>query len=995
MNSSSELASIETAILRILDGPSLHQAEGLARLLSQHPEHQEWIDRMVRAKGQTLDSLDARADAQTIPAHRPAPSREQASSGVDEWVLPPDERFEEGDLLAVGGMGLIRRVLDRDLRRTIVKKTVRLPGGPHPNTGDATTQRPDRTTLKRFLEEARVTGQLGHPNIVPVHDVGIDAAGDLYFTMPEVRGRTLEEVFQFVREKREDWNLSRVLEVILKACDALDYAHAKGVTHRDIKPANIMIGRFGEVYVMDWGLALVSGRAPMPPAGGAKPDPESEGPEHSQRLVAASSMGTGIAGTLHYMAPEQAIEGEEVDGRVDIYAIGAMLYQLLTGRPPYADVEGTGLDILKAIRRGAPRPLTKLDPEAPPELLAITTKAMARNREERYSNIRALADDLRNLIENRVVKAYRTGPIPELMMWVRRNRPLAIALASIVLLLAIALAISTALLQRAMRGERNLAIKVNEVEQEKAQALLSAANLAMQRGRWAESLEAFATALPDLPEETFHINTSRVVALHALSRTDESARLLRSITAKDSPEQRAKLQLLRGDLLYDRSSDYDAGTGEIRAALESGHLSKADTSYASAILAPDAPSMRKHLEQALRIDPTHRLANESYAGVLLCTFDNERLEKHATRMQSAYPDDPLPKLAMLLSLALRGETTAHEIAELTQDMTAKTREQLEGIARISKFASSAYDSALDAIISDVHNPLLRNMLSPTGKGQRDLKRILSFLGSTDLKSLPVRLPPAFMRVIDASLMTFGLTREQLIKEKITLQDLLQISMRLMPTLSNAAKMKPVWEHLMAFDPEHVELRIIYHHLAIDDPHDVQASAIRKTLSLARKERNRDIATLLMILNHGSWLIAAGNRGDTDLRESLSADLRPYLERAAMIEGLGANQYDGIIATALIAEHFDLALVALARRRSAHPDRQAPALDAETFAENGFPEAALRTAEPLLDQPEYGRLREAIKKAHQQLHEIRVARSRSAAMKTWNKLNPLQRLKIHW
>ena len=123
--------------------------------------------------------------------------------------------------------------------------------------GDATTH---ERVLGRFLEEAQITGQLDHPGIVPVHELGLDPAGRVFFTMRLVKGRTLQEIIQLVHDGKEGWTFTRAVHVLLKICEAMAYSHAKRVIHRDLKPANIMVGRFGEVYVMDWGLARVLGK---------------------------------------------------------------------------------------------------------------------------------------------------------------------------------------------------------------------------------------------------------------------------------------------------------------------------------------------------------------------------------------------------------------------------------------------------------------------------------------------------------------------------------------------------------------------------------------------------------------------------------------------------------------------------------------------------------------------------------------------------------------
>src|SRR6185503_14558343 len=168
---------------------------------------------------------------------------------------PGRGRYSVENEVARGGMGIIWRVRDHDLSRTLAMKVMAgVPPGP------SAKEPASRIGLARFIEEAQVTAQLDHPGIVPVHEIGFDLQGQPFFTMKLVKGQDLDDIFELARAEKERWNLPRVVGVLVKACQALAYAHSKGVIHRDLKPANIMVGRFGEVYLMDWGLAKITGR---------------------------------------------------------------------------------------------------------------------------------------------------------------------------------------------------------------------------------------------------------------------------------------------------------------------------------------------------------------------------------------------------------------------------------------------------------------------------------------------------------------------------------------------------------------------------------------------------------------------------------------------------------------------------------------------------------------------------------------------------------------
>jgi formylglycine-generating enzyme required for sulfatase activity len=297
----------------------------------------------------------------------------------------------------------------------------------------------DDLPVLRFVEEAQIASQLEHPGVVPIHDLAVDGDGHLFFTMRLVEGDTLSSALEEHRAGSDTWTQVRLLEVLVRICDAVAFAHDRGVLHRDLKPQNVLLGRFGEVYVTDWGLAKLldrsgpaegDGPAKGDSSGGelrsARADRFADDPDSAARTVAGS-----IVGTPNYMPPEQAGLNEGlVDERSDVYGLGSMLYELLAGAAPYAERGRTGLQILTGLVEGPPRPLGELAPRTPPELIAICERAMARDREDRYAGAEALRDDLRAYLENRVVRAHRTGPLAELRKWYRRNRAFATTLAA-------------------------------------------------------------------------------------------------------------------------------------------------------------------------------------------------------------------------------------------------------------------------------------------------------------------------------------------------------------------------------------------------------------------------------------------------------------------------------------------------------------------------------------------------------------------------------------
>jgi serine/threonine protein kinase/formylglycine-generating enzyme required for sulfatase activity len=405
-----------------------------------------------------------------------------------------EQRFLLEGELGKGGMGVVMQVLDQHLNRRLAMKLLLEQRAPE----DDDDRKLARQLLGRFLEEAQVTSQLDHPGVVPVHELGLDQRGKVYFTMRMVSGRTASEVFADALAQRDDWTPTRALEVVLKVCDTMSYAHDKGVLHRDLKPANVMVGRFGEVYVMDWGLAKVTGQPdrhePLWRSDEAVPVRLATVRQRDAAADASSSvvsMDGQRVGTPCYMSPEQA-RGEPLDARTDVYAIGAMLYQLLTGSAPYMPrgLRKPAHELLADVRQGPPLRVEALRQDVPAELVAIVDKAMARDPVQRYASAAALATDLRAYLGQRVVSAYRTGALVELKLWVRRNKPLAASLLAAAGILVAGIVGTTWLANAnaALAAEKGeLAAAETKARGEAQQRAEENAKLAAEKGALAES----------------------------------------------------------------------------------------------------------------------------------------------------------------------------------------------------------------------------------------------------------------------------------------------------------------------------------------------------------------------------------------------------------------------------------------------------------------------------------------------------------------------------
>lgn len=326
-------------------------------------------------------------------------------------------RYNDKGEIARGGMGSIRKVFDDNLQRTVAMK-VAFP-----------EHRSDPKIMQRFAEEAQIMGQLEHPNIVPVHDFGEDD-GTKFFTMLFVRGKTLTDLLgdNGAVDTREEY--FRFLSIFLRVLDAVAFAHSRGVVHRDLKPDNIMVGNFGEVYLMDWGIAKLLHRT-----GGMAPAPGGQNKTMVMSAIgksiediipvrvrregsAPANDETGqIIGTFFYMAPEQALaETHRIDERTDIFLLGGVLYEILTKQPPY--MGSTVVDVVRQAQACQILRPELIAPEAGiPKILAdICMKCLQANQDDRYQTVLELKKDVEKFLKGGAGLPTKLFPSGQLLM---------------------------------------------------------------------------------------------------------------------------------------------------------------------------------------------------------------------------------------------------------------------------------------------------------------------------------------------------------------------------------------------------------------------------------------------------------------------------------------------------------------------------------------------------------------------------------------------------
>jgi serine/threonine-protein kinase len=287
----------------------------------------------------------------------------------------------------------------------------------HPHLGD------DARSVRMFVREAQVTGQLEHPNIVPVHELGVDEHGALYFTMKLVEGRTFLDIIRDLPPGPiEHDRLLDLLDVVVKVCDALAFAHSRRVVHCDIKPANVMVGDFGQVYLMDWGVARILKKGERgSAAANAQSTRLSLTPSGIHPDVARTEHGY-LVGTPTHMSPEQALaRNDELDERSDVYAVGALVYHLLTRRAPH-EAETFWAAVALAQQGRAPSIDSLVGEGAVPRaLVRIVDRAMAPAADERYSSISELRAELLRFI--RGGDAFPAVSFPAGALVVREGEP--------------------------------------------------------------------------------------------------------------------------------------------------------------------------------------------------------------------------------------------------------------------------------------------------------------------------------------------------------------------------------------------------------------------------------------------------------------------------------------------------------------------------------------------------------------------------------------------
>ena len=505
------------------------------------------------ARSSTVRS-DPTADTQDFT---PAPAGGQQA---DDWPTLPSEdapvvaksltpevearqRYVLMSELGRGGLGRVRLALDQQLGREVAVKDL-LPQSLHA-----------AEKIRRFLDEARVTGQLEHPGIVPVYSAGLDSQGNPFYAMKRIGGRTLSQAIREYHrldsaDRSKPQRFSELLTVFVSICRTMAFAHQRGVLHRDLKPQNIIVGDFGEAIVVDWGLAKHFASATDTTLRAESLAVATNGSlvddDHPAGGDAAHTRAGTIVGTIPYMSPEQAL-AQPLDARSDVYALGAILFDLLTGSAPF---RGERREVLRRVQRGKVPSPRSVSPHVPRALEAICLHAMARQAEDRYQSALELADDVVRYQAGEPVLAYPEPWYDRSLRWIKRHRTTVLVAAASVAVFAV---VYSTWVWQARRQVEAVALKADQYTRE-ADDAFAQGDLETALGRFDQAL-AIVGPVTRLAPELAELQHDRARVAEQLERKRAKAK--------------AQLQLGQLRRQYDEAlfrSMLAAGGGDARGA---------------------------------------------------------------------------------------------------------------------------------------------------------------------------------------------------------------------------------------------------------------------------------------------------------------------------------------------------------------------------------------------------------------------------------------------
>ena len=547
-------------------------------------------------------TVDDAGRSSTADVSRADPSTESAA-------LPPG--YELVGRLGRGGMGVVYRARQVRANRDVALKMIL--AGEHA----------DPRERERFRTEAEAVAGLSHPNVVAVYEVG-EHAGRPFFSMELCPGGTLAAKLAGTPLRARD-----AAVLVEKLARGVVAAHTAGVIHRDLKPGNVLFAADGEPKVTDFGLAKLV--------------------NSDDGLTATGA----VMGTPSYMAPEQAFgESKRVGPTADVYALGAVLYECLTGRPPFKGV--TSADTLDQVRNQEPAAPRSLDGAIPRDLETICLKCLAKEPTSRYPTAAELADDLAHYLVGRPIAARPVGILERAWKSVKRNREASVGAAAVFFVLVVATILSTILAVRA----RDEASRANTAEADKqrrlAESYLDQARLLIQRGQWEGALASLDRAIAEGHPDPTSVRVQKVRVYFALNQTERAKAELDGLESADG-----MAELLRADLYL--GTDNEAAVRHARRAMERG-LPNPERAYVEGLMALDAVAAETGFRRAVELEPYHLRANQLLGWVLIVQGKTADALRHVAQGRAFFPDDPNLGSMELLALAAQGKQAEVETA---------------------------------------------------------------------------------------------------------------------------------------------------------------------------------------------------------------------------------------------------------------------------------------------------------------------------------------------
>ncbi len=607
--------------LRLFQEDRLPHAEAAA--INEHIELcgpcQAVLDKLKPFDAAADAPLDASAEQPTgieNPGGRTTDDVESPSGPIagvenDSLHYPTMPGYEILDVLGHGGMGVVYRARHVALNRIVALKML------------SAWSQVRSENVSRFRAEAEAVASLKHPNIVQIFEIGEwhpESAGPPvpFFSLEFVEGGSLAARLNGTPQPPRQ--AARLVETLARA---VQHAHEVGIIHRDLKPANVLIAEPGDT-----------------PLGESTPKITDFGLAKRVEGVGQTQSGA-ILGTPSYMAPEQARGEKQIGPPTDVYALGAILYEALTGRPPLKGE--TVLDTLDQVRTEEPVSPRRLQPKVPRDLETICLKCLEKSPEQRYANAEALADDLRRFIDGRPVVARPTSRGERIVKWAKRYP----AAASLIGTLFVGVIVSSAVTWFALNQWDRAVDAEKQLHGRLIQSHLDAAKLAIQRGAWRQALDHYSRAEKDGQPPTIEFRLDKVRAWIAVNEPKEAKWGLQTLALEsDLGDQSAIVDLYSGELLL--GYDDKRAVELVGRALSTGKLTPADGEFAKGLLARKSLDALEHYQRAISHDAFHQRAREM-AGTLLFTLGRlDDARTHLIQSEAIFPEHPGFQLLLVL-----------------------------------------------------------------------------------------------------------------------------------------------------------------------------------------------------------------------------------------------------------------------------------------------------------------------------------------------------------